>query len=101
MKSYIPRMRYQEPNYTQNPYPFGVMNNIGRGGIGNRLVIDDRLNNIINTLTVSLRGSGVPGAIMNMLVGFGENNRKLLYGDSYYLKKGQFDYVAPVSKGSQ
>ena len=68
------------------------------GSIGGRLVINDRINNLMNALSVSLEGSGIPGAIMNLAVGFAENNRKLLYGDSYYLKQGQFDYPMPVAK---
>ncbi len=89
---------YTGPTVTENPHPFGFNpTGIGQGQALGRLVLDDRINNAINAVTISLRGSGVPGAIMNTLAGFAENNRKLIWGNNYYLKKGEFSYPYPVS----
>ena len=86
------------PNVIESPHPFGYNPaGIGQGQALGRLVIDDRFNNVINTVTVSMRGSGVLGALFNMATGFAENNRKLIWGENYHLKKGQFSYPFPVA----
>ena len=64
-----------------------------------RAVIDDRLKNIMNTIE-SVKGSGIAsgGWLFNLVTGFAQNNRKLLYGSKYPIPKGQFKYPFPVQE---
>ncbi len=65
----------------------------------NRLVYEDRMKNIENTLK-TVRDSGLVsgGWLFNLAVGFAQNNRKLIFGSDYGISKGNFEYPFPLSR---
>jgi hypothetical protein len=63
-----------------------------------RLVYQDRIENVKNA-AVTFKDYGVLPAVTAIIVGFGENNRKLLFGAKAKVTKGNFDYKDPYAKG--
>ncbi|MEM3271775.1 MAG: hypothetical protein QXX42_00905 [Thermoplasmatales archaeon] len=65
---------------------------------GERLVYKDRIENIKNAVS-TFRDYGITPALMALYIGFGENNRKLIFGSKAKIAKGTFEYENPYSKG--
>jgi hypothetical protein len=59
--------------------------------IGDRLVYHDRISNLGNAFQTFL-DYGIYPALETLVIGFGENNRKLLQGTKAKVSKGGFNY---------
>ncbi len=64
--------------------------------VGNRLVYQDRIANLGNAFQTFL-DYDVFTAFETLVIGFGENNRKLVQGDKSKTPKGSFNYNSAYS----
>jgi hypothetical protein len=64
--------------------------------IGNRLVYHDRISNLGNAFQTFL-DYGIYPAFETLIIGFSENNRKLIQGDKAKVAKGSFNYANAYS----
>ncbi|MEM3334280.1 MAG: hypothetical protein QW745_08820 [Thermoplasmata archaeon] len=63
-----------------------------------RLAYQDRIENIKNAV-LTFKDYGILPAVEQLIIGFGENNRKLIFGSKAKTTKGSFEYSNPFSKG--
>jgi len=62
-----------------------------------RLVYQDRIVNIQNAVA-TFKDYGLVPAIYDTFVGFGENNRKLIFGNKAATSRGSFKYTNPYAE---
>ncbi len=63
-----------------------------------RLAYQDRVENVKNAV-LTFKDYGIYPAIYSLVIGFGENNRKLVFGAKAKVPKGAFNYENPYEKG--
>jgi len=70
------------------------------GNVGERLVYHDRIKNIQNAVA-TFKDYDLYTALETLLIGFGENNRKLIFGNRSRVPKGAFDYSNAYAFGGR
>lgn len=65
-----------------------------------RLAYQDRVENVKNAV-LTFKDYGIFSAVEALVIGFGENNRKLVFGSKARVPKGSFSYSDPYEKGGR
>jgi len=68
--------------------------------VGERLVYQDRIKNIQNAVA-TFKDYDLYTALAALWIGFGENNRKLIFAEKARVPKGSFDYSNAYSFGGR